>query len=257
MNGGPAVIMWREKLRAFGVHFAVTLLVTVAAAALIFVVWFPEPFQDLAGGVRLFVLVTACDLVLGPIMSLVVYSSRKSRTALLIDYTVIGLLQLGALVYGIHNIWEARPVYLVFAKDQIEMISAGELSKEDLAEASSAQFRSLPLWGPRLVATSVPRADRGDALFSALAGKDVALRPKFYVPYDTQLDAVVRTSRPLTDITSKHPALAPMLKEAIRRSGRSEENLRWLSVKHRRGFSTALIDAKTGYPVAYLTADAY
>jgi len=251
------MINWREKFRASGIHFLATLAVAAIAASLIFLVWFPDPFHAMAGGFRLFVLVTVCDLVLGPLVSLVVYDSRKTRRALLFDYSVIAIVQLSALVYGIYNIWEARPVYLVFAKDQIEVVSAGELAAQDLAEAKDPKYRKLPLWGPRFVATSVPASDRTDALFTAIAGKDVALRPKFYVEYDSQLEDIRRVAKPLSTITAKHPKLAPMLEEAVRESGKDASDLRWLSVKHRKGFWTALIDVQSGYPVAYLSADVY
>lgn len=251
------MIVWRDKFRASGIHFLATLAVALIAAALIFIVWFPDPFHAMAGGVKLFLLVTGCDIVLGPLISLVVYDRTKTRLALLVDYSVIAVLQLSALIYGIYNIWEARPVYLVFAKDQIEVVSAGELASEDLAEAKRPEYRKLPVWGPRFVATSVPQADRNDALFTALEGKDVSYRPKFYVEYESQLEDIRKMSKPLSDITTKHPTLAPMLDEAVRESGKDAKDLRWLSVKHRKGFWTALIDVQSGYPVAYLSADAY
>lgn len=251
------MIVWRDKFRAFGIHFLATLLLALLASGLIFLVWFPDPFHEMAGGFRLFLLVTGCDIVLGPLISLVVYDRRKTRRALLVDYSVIAVLQLGALIYGIYNVWEARPVYLVFAKDQIEVVSAGEIAPEDLAEAKRPEYQALPMWGPRFVATSVPATDRTDALFTALQGKDVSFRPKFYVEYESQLEDIRRMSKPLSEITAKHPDLASVLDEAVRASGKDAQQLRWLSVKHRKGFWTALIDVKSGYPVGYLSADAY
>src|SRR5690349_17074460 len=89
-----AMIVWREKFIAFAIHFAVTLAVGLVAAALIFFVWFPDPFQDMVGGSKLFMLVVGCDLALGPLISLVIYDSRKSRRQLYIDYSIVGLVQL-------------------------------------------------------------------------------------------------------------------------------------------------------------------
>ena len=79
------MILWREKFRAFGIHFATTLFVAALAAALIFFVWYPPPYATMVGGLKLFVLVTGIDLALGPLLSLVVYDSRKSRRALVFD----------------------------------------------------------------------------------------------------------------------------------------------------------------------------
>jgi hypothetical protein len=39
------MIAWREKFRAMSLHFLVTLAMAAVAAAMIFLVWFPDPFQ--------------------------------------------------------------------------------------------------------------------------------------------------------------------------------------------------------------------
>ena len=71
------MINWREKFRAFFIHFLATTALGACAAALIFLVWFPHPFATMIGGTELFVLVMGCDLVLGPLMSLVICSKPK------------------------------------------------------------------------------------------------------------------------------------------------------------------------------------
>ena len=76
------MIVWREKFVATAIHFLVTLLLAACAAALIFLVWFPDPLQTMIGGTELFMLVVGCDLALGPLISLVIYNSRKSRREL-------------------------------------------------------------------------------------------------------------------------------------------------------------------------------
>ncbi len=71
------MIVWREKLAAFAIHFLVTLLLSASAAALVFLIWFPDPFQEMLGGTRLFKVMVVCDLGLGPLTSFIVYSSRS------------------------------------------------------------------------------------------------------------------------------------------------------------------------------------
>ena len=60
------MIVWREKAAAFGVHFLVTLFLSASAAALVFLVWFPDPFHKMLGGTTLFGILVLCDLGLGP-----------------------------------------------------------------------------------------------------------------------------------------------------------------------------------------------
>ena len=60
-----------------------------------------------------------CDLALGPLVSLVIYNSRKSRRELVFDYSVVAVVQIAAMVYGVYVVAESRPVYIAFLKDRL------------------------------------------------------------------------------------------------------------------------------------------
>ena len=55
--------------------------------------------------------------------------------------------QLAALVYGMSIVYLARPAFIVFVKDRFEVITAIELSAENLAEAKYPEFRGIPVTG--------------------------------------------------------------------------------------------------------------
>jgi hypothetical protein len=251
------MIPWREKFRAFGIHFVATLVVATAAAALIFMVWYPPPFGTMVGGLKLFTLITGIDLALGPLVSLVIYDSRKSRRALVFDYTVVAIIQAAALAYGIYSVSQARPAYVVFVKDRLEVIAAGEIAERDWQEARDTPYASAPKYGPLLVATHVKPADSNDALDGGLEGRDVGVRPKFYVEYDSKLDAIKPRVMPLASLEQRHPESATLIANGLRELGQSADDLGWLPVKHARGFWTALMDRRSGYPVKYLPIDPY
>src|SRR5690606_16485287 len=130
------VFAWREKAAAFAVHFIVTLILAACSAALVFLIWFPHPFQEMLGGPELFEILMLCDVGLGPLTSFVIYNSRKSRRALLFDYICVGTLQLAAFAYGIYAVTHLRPVYIVSVGDRIEVVSAAEIDDADLARAA-------------------------------------------------------------------------------------------------------------------------
>lgn len=251
------MIPWREKFRAFSIHFATTLVVAATAAALIFLVWYPPPFGTMVGGLKLFILITGIDLALGPLVSLVIYDSRKSRRALLFDYSVVAVVQVAALAYGIYSVSQARPAYVAFVKDRLEVVAAGEIAERDWREAKGSTYASPPWRGPELVATYVKPADRNDALDGGLEGRDVGVRPKFYVEYDTRVDAIKREVKPLSSLERRHRESAPLVAESLRELRQPAEDLGWLPVKHSRGFWTALVDRRSGYPVKYLPIDPY
>ena len=251
------MIPWREKWRAFAIHFVVTLILAAGAAAIIFGVWFPDPLDKLVGGAELFVLVVGCDLVLGPLLSLVIFDSRKSRRKLIFDYTVVGIIQLTALVYGVWIVASSRPVYVVFVGDRLEVVAAADIRPSELAAAQDPLYRTVALTGPRLVAIRVPPADRDDALFQALDGNEEQARPKFYVPYEAQLDGIRKHALPLDDLRKRHPEGQSMLADARAKTGLPEERLRYLPVRYREKFWTVLVDAQSGKPLAYFALDPY
>jgi len=251
------MIVWREKFIATAIHFLVTLTLAACAAALIFLVWFPTPYATMIGGTELFMLVVGCDLALGPLISLVIYNSRKSRRELITDYAVIGAVQIAALVYGVTILAGTRPVYVAFSLDRLEIVTARDIQVAELAAAHEPIYRSLPLTGPRFVGVEVPDADHDDALFQSLSGNEDHMRPKFYVAYESELAKILERAKPIDELEKKHPASKPLIETAMREISVPAARLRWLPVHHRLGFWTALIDIDNGKPVAWINFDPY
>ena len=90
------------------------------------------------GGTELFLLVVGCDLALGPLISLVIYNSRKSRRELITDYSIVGVVQIAALVYGVVILAGTRPVYVAFSKDRLEVVTARDIRDAELAAAQDS-----------------------------------------------------------------------------------------------------------------------
>lgn len=251
------MIVWREKFIATGIHFLVTLLLAAVAAAVIFLLWYPDPFQTMIGGTELFLLIVGSDLALGPLISLIIYNSRKTRRQLLTDYAIVGVIQVAALVYGISTMAAARPAYIAFNVDTLYIVLAGSLSEKERADASDPQYASLPWNGPRYVAVVVPAAERNDALFEAMAGNETQLRPRYYVPYGSRLEQLRERSRSLADLEKKNPAAKPLIDAALQGKTVQREALKWLPVRHARGFWTAIVDVTSGNVVAWVNLNPF
>lgn len=251
------MIVWREKFIAAAIHFLATLALAACAAALIFLVWFPHPFATMIGGTKLFLLVVGCDLTLGPLLSLVIYNSGKSRRELITDYSIIGAVQIAALVYGVFILAGTRPVYVAFSKDRLEVVSARDISDAELAAAKAPVYGSLPLTGPRFVAIEVPAAEQQDAMFQSLTGNEEHMRPRFYAPYESQLEQIRARAKTLDELEKAHPDSKPLIEAATARLTVPVARVRWLPVHHRKGFWTALIDTESGMPLRYVDLDPY
>jgi hypothetical protein len=253
-------INWRERVYAAVIHFLVTLVVTGLVGALIFFIWFPGPMAAMIRGTDLFLLVFSIDLALGPLMSLVVYSSKKARRLLIIDYSVIGAVQLAALVYGVFIVSVSRPVFVAFdmSTTRLEIVSAIDFDDAHLAAAKEEQFRSLPWWGPKLASIIKPTDEEMakiiEGLFSG-GGADVPYLPKYYREYDTARQEILDKSLPLAVLVTDSGSAKAAIDSAVAATGKSNDDVRWLLVHHRFGFGVALIDAKTTKPIKYLALD--
>jgi len=249
-------INWRERFFAAGIHFGATLLVAAIAASVIFFVWFPGELSAMVGGDKLFLLVVACDLVLGPLMSLVIFSSKKPRRELIIDYSVIALVQLSALLYGVYAVAQSRPVFITFSVDRIEVVAALEFDDADLALGSAPEFQTRSWTGPHLASIEMPTdiAERNELMFLGVSGKDVYLMPKYYRPYDAARHKVLETSQPIASLLQDAGDAAASIQRVVDKNG-GADNLRWLLAKHRFGFAIAFIDVTTSKPVDFLAVD--
>jgi hypothetical protein len=251
-------INWHERCVVTGIHLAATAAVAALAATLIFAVWFPGPLAEMAGGRKLFFLVVGIDTALGPLISLVIYNTAKSRRKLIFDYTVVGALQLAALIYGVSMIAISRPLFIVFTVDRLEVVASLEVSDKDLNAANEPRFRSRPLFGPVLATVELPDdAEQSNALmFSAAAGgKDVQMFPQYYRAYETALAQILHHSYSLASLQQKNVAAAKKIKAAIVDADLNENEVRLLAVHSRFGFWTALIDPMSGKPIKYFPID--
>jgi hypothetical protein len=252
-------INWREKFLAAFIHFLITSAIAALAAAVIFFVWFPGAFAQMSGGTKLFLIVVAVDIGLGPLISLVIYSSRKSRRELIVDYSIVAVVQLAALLYGVFAVAVSRPIFVAFLQDRLEIVAALELDDSELAAAGEPEFRSKSWTGPRLVAVELPSDPKESSdlmLAAALSGKDAHLMPKYYRPYDSAAEQIAKRSEPLSALLERNPTHRGLIERAIGDSGVPRSELRWLNVHHRFGFGIALIDLRTRRPVSYLAIEA-
>lgn len=250
---------FRDRLRAAGWHLVISIVIALLAAGMVFFVWYPDGLAGMLGGLALFFIVSASDVVLGPLISLVIFDRRKPRSELVRDYAVVAIVQLAALIYGLHVVSIARPVFVAFTGDRFEVVTALELEPSDLAEATYETYRSLPWLGPSLVGVRLPdNADEHtEALFTALGGKDLQLRPKFYADYETFRSAILSRAQPLESLVEQHSKASDFLSAATKHHGKQPGDVAWLPLRHRFGFGTALVDRRSAKPFAYLPIDPY
>lgn len=250
----------RARVRAAVIHIGFSTLVAILAATAVFLLWYPWPYTQISGGAQLFLLVTGVDLVMGPLITFVIFDVRKARKELWRDLSVVVLLQLSGLFYGAYTMYEARPVALALEEDRFRVVIAAAVQVAELPDAP-LKLRSLSLTGPRLVGTRQPSAaDRADAVLQALAGADLGMRPSYWTEWDAASQSKVLKAGFQLETLIKERAdgkPGPELSAAILRSGLPASQLRAVPLIARLDGWSVLVDAKTGNPVGFAPIDSF
>lgn len=248
---------WAERLKAAGIHLGLSLAVALLAAGLVFGLWYPMPFREISGGRELFLLIVAVDVVIGPVITLAVFDRRKPWRELRRDLAVVGLLQLAALGYGLHTVFEARPVVLALEGSRLRVVRAIDLPPEQLAKAP-AELREMPLWSRRVVATRPPKVEEVfEAVQLGMAGVDLGMRPDFWLPDSATADEIRRAAKPLDELRKRYPARAAELDRHVEATGRPAGQIRYLPLLSRRTDFVALIDANSAEVVGHAPFDGF
>jgi len=246
------------RLRAAAVHLSASAIVALLVATLIFGLWYPTPYGEMSGGRELFAILLGVDVILGPLVTFVVFDVSKSRRELRRDLTVVVVLQLAALAYGVWTVWAARPVHLVFEFDRFRVVHAIEVPTE-LLPAPDPAIRALPLTGPTLLAVRPFRDvnEESAATFMALQGLPLSARPDLWQSYAQARTRVLHAAKPLAMLRQRVPTAAAQIDAAAARCGRMQADLVYLPVSARKAFWTALLDAQTAEVCAFVPVDSF
>jgi hypothetical protein len=242
---------------AAGIHLAASAAAAALAATLVFALWYPPPFGEISGGRDLFLLLMTVDVIIGPLLTLLVFDHRKPKDELRRDLTVVVLLQVAALGYGMYTVATARPAIIALEGDRLRVVRAVDLAAADLGSAPDG-LKSLSWSGPVRVATRAPTEDEKlDTIERGLAGEDIGMRPRFWRATTETNTAYATAAKPLTELTRLHPENGAVLSRAIEAARRSAAGLGYLPVLARGTDWSALIDLKNGDIVGYVPIDGF
>ena len=189
------------RLRAGLIHLSISALVALIAVGVVFLLWYPQPLHAAVGVTKIFFIVLCVDVVIGPLLTTVVY--RRGKKTLVFDLATIALLQSLAFTYGLWTVAEGRPAWLVFNVDRFDLIQAYQIDPRKTADAAP-EYRFAPWSGPRWV--SAHRPDTPDQrqtimLEAMFAGIDIAQRPELYRPLDESAKLMRERAKPLEELS--------------------------------------------------------
>lgn len=231
-----------KRFCAVGIHLAISVCLGAAALGAMLFLWYPGALFHLMGGARLVYLMVGVDICLGPLMTFIVF--KQGKKSLKFDLAVIAVLQLGALVYGISIMYEARPAFIVFVKDQFRIVAANELQESNLSAALRPEWRHPPLFGPEIVVAIQPslRTDIEAVSFAEKFGGGVQWFPKFFVPFGERRMDVLKASKPLSQLIE----FGKLSQADTVRMATNDRKLSYLPLYGGFGAMLALVDSETG-----------
>lgn len=216
-------------IRRCFLHLLASVVVAVIIAAFVYFFLYPTPYQYVLSISSIFFVLLAVDVVCGPLMTLLISNPKKSKKETILDFSLVGILQIAALIYGLHFIWLGRPVVLAFEIDRIAVITANEIEKDKLHE-SNIGIQSIPWYG--VIKVNTRRAKNSDEMFESIemeaAGISPGGRPGWWLPWDSAKSAMSERAKPVADLLQRRPQDADVLQTAIKKAGFDIAQLRYL-----------------------------
>lgn len=172
------------RVRAFLIHLAISFVIFLVLAYLIVIHWYPLPFFHTDGGWQGFRIIVGVNLVLGPLLTLIVYTPGKP--GLKLDLILIGLAQMVALTWGTWVTYTERPVAVVYTLKHFTPVSAKLLSQVGVSQ------KNLTMYGkktPVPVYVDLPQAPEEHQKYLAQAvssGTPLYLFTDLYQKFDTE-----------------------------------------------------------------------
>ncbi len=188
-----------KRLRFFMGHMAASVCIALLVLGLVYGLWYPSPLAKAVGVTHIFLMLLAIDVILGPILGFVVY--KEAKKTLKFDLSVIILIQIAALVFGVYNIAQARPAWVVFNTDRFELIRNNDLVLSE--QAPQAEFAQVSWIGPQWAAVKVTNdvQQKNEDLFAeALGGLSIAQRPERYIDIDEEKATLRKRALPLSGL---------------------------------------------------------
>ena len=80
-------IPFKPKLTATSIHFSISLLLFATIASWIYFKLYPSFYFQMSGGIQGLSLMFVVDVILGPILTFLVFNPQKSKREIYVDLT--------------------------------------------------------------------------------------------------------------------------------------------------------------------------
>jgi hypothetical protein len=238
------------RLKAFGWHLTASALALTVILGTLYAGWYRWPGWYLADASQVVLVLASVDLVLGPLLTLVIASSKKPRRELVRDISIIAVVQLCALGYGTASLWNGRPLFYAFSENVLQLVQAYDIEPQELALARQNNAPIIPHWYsvPRWIWAPLPAdsAEHDKIVASAVSGgSDVIGMPRYYRLWEEGLPQLRGQLKKVDDVAYFTAKQKAALKLRMQAAGFASDELDAIPFTGRGKPLLAIFDLKT------------
>ncbi|PIE36376.1 MAG: fimb protein [Gammaproteobacteria bacterium] len=235
------------------IHLLISALVAGASAALVWLGWYAYPYADILHVDGLYKVIIIVDIVCGPLLTFILANPNKSRLETTIDLSLVAIIQLAALIYGLHSLYSARPVITAFEKDRYVIITANEVIGEP--------DTPLPFMTPRLISIRPSQTPEDNTLVLSLflQGVQPPSLPSWWQDYAKALPLIRAKleSQTLSVLIKARPDDSATLEHIAQKHQRSLDELGFLPFAHKKNMDWIAIVNQQGEIIDYANIDGF
>ena len=230
-----------NRFKAFAIHLAISFVIFLILLYFILVQWYPEPLFSNDGGWVVIQIIAGVDLVLGPLLTLIVYKAGKP--GLKFDLSMIALVQILALTWGVWTTYNQRPAAIIYTIDFFTPVPAYQLKEQGL---DAKELKKYGNKGPILIYSDIPKDKEQEALIKAFkTGKSVYLLKEYYTKVSQKISKELKNdSMNLESYVKDKPKLQKLYQQSLL-SNPTLKNVSYLALHSREGWVTAVFDLDT------------
>lgn len=141
-----------SRLHAAFYNLLISGVVLTGLTGVTLMFWYPDFFYTIDGGWEGLRIIIAVELVLGPLLTLVIF--KPGKPGLKFDLAVIGVVRVACLTAGTLIVYNERPLFFIFYEDHFYSASADTFARYDLELPDPASFSNTT---PARVFVNVPQ----------------------------------------------------------------------------------------------------
>lgn len=242
-----------NRYTAAAAHFGVSLAIFSGLLFILLNNWYPSPFFTASGGWQGLKIVALVDLVLGPLLTLIVFNPFKSRKELRIDLSIIASFQVAALIWGVLTVYQQRPVAAVFWEDKFYTVPAQVLENQNY------DLNLLSLYDeeiPALIYAEKPSSTDGltQMMHAMMEGRYTPFQQTgLYRPINQHLEEISKHQIDIHEVIEANASMKESLNELLKDTKSSIEDNIYIKLESRYR-NIILVFDRQGKVTGHITA---